>query len=111
MATTGDRKHNFAIERATKERVGQDRKPVYSVIGHRQGSLTPGSATEPVVTEQAIPQTAYKSEILFFPGLTSKDRLTLGSRKFRIVGPPVDPDGKRMKHVLNLVEREFDTED
>lgn len=106
MVTDGERRHRFTIEAPTTTRVGQDRKDAWAVVGHRQGSLVPASASEPVVSEQKQPQTAFKIEMLHFPGLSSRHRLKLNDRLFQIVGPPI-ADDDRFYHTINVVEREF----
>lgn len=76
-----------------------------------RAAIEPESTSEPEVAAQAAGRLRLRLRMRFFAGLSASHRIRMidhavpgRSRTFDLAGPPMNPDGRRREHLLDVVE-------
>lgn len=96
----GALRHRLTVERAS---VAADGSTVWTADGVLFAALTPVSAGETDAGGGSTGRLTHRVETRFRADLTSRDRLVLGDRIFRILASR-DPDERRARLVLDVEE-------
>ena len=105
----GRHRHLLTLETRTDavDSLG-DAATTYSTAATAWGSLEAVSARERLESQQVNADVSHRAIVRYTAAaqaLTAKDRVTLGSRVFDLVAPPLDRDGRRRELELILLER------
>ena len=94
----GARNHRFTVKQPTE--TSGDAAITEPTVATIWGELQGIGGTEAGLAAQGD----YRIRTRYRSGLTARMVLYEGSRKFQIVGPPVDPDGRRRELIITATE-------
>ncbi len=103
MATTtpiGALRHRLTLERAS---LAADGSTVWTAVDAVQAAIRPVSGGEGEVGGGLGGRVTHRVEMRFRGDLTSRDRLTLAARVFRVLAAR-DPDERRVRLVVDVEE-------
>lgn len=95
-APLGALRHRLTLDRGSTDAAGE---LVWTAIATVFAALTPVGAGETVLGAAATGRVTHRIEIRWRDDVTSRDRLRLGDRLFRIVAAQ-DPDERRRRLVI-----------
>lgn len=105
----GEKRHLVTLEtRSTALDAYGDATLTYAELARVWGELKAVSARERLEAQQVKADITHKLIVrqgAAYAALGADDRVTLGTRTFDIVGPPIDPDGRGREWQLTVLER------
>jgi SPP1 family predicted phage head-tail adaptor len=105
----GERRHRVTILKRSTITVNLESQPVYTATASRWAKIDPLSARELLVAAQSqvFAETTHKITMLYVPtdALNAHDQLQFGTRKFEVVGNPINREELNREIICMCIER------
>lgn len=104
--TAGELRHRVHIEQPVRAEHPDTGEIVvtWATVATVWASVLARRSDEREEAKQIVAQTAYDVRIRHRTGITSDHRLTWDGKTLKLIGEPIDPDGKRSELRIQAVE-------